>query len=480
MAEGPEGFLVALLVFLVISFIVTYFLKKYFKAQTTLHLISLIKTTRPLWLFDVFARHRRFWVLLANVGLILGFGAIAVDFLFARNKKTVHRAIIFVFSAAVLSSFFYFFDQVLLSSVFGGSFLQNFMTKQYAPIILVLFGVSGFSVFVLATLFFSAQEIVYRYLIGERACPGIAPLIPGVELPRVPFTPPLWVWVPMLLILVIHEGSHGVLGRIAKVKFKSTGLLLFGFLPIGAFVEPDEEDVEKKSKEEKLRFFAGGVSANLAAFALTILLVVGLSFGVNAFFGAWAKEIKYNSVDGVVISKVVEKVELCGSNFPSPAFGEIEEGSKVLQVNGKEIKTLQDFLVQLRSTQFKPTAFLLEKNGQEYEKVLLPNELGSFGIMVEETENKNYAVPENYKLYQSITGGFFAFMTWFLLLNFLVALVNFLPVPFFDGGRISQILLVPYLGFLNKSEKDTAKLISRFFTVITLILFVVNFLPMIF
>ena len=53
------------------------------------------------------------------------------------------------------------------------------------------------------------------------------------------------------MILVIHEASHGVMLVKFKEKIKSVGLLLAGIVPMGAFVEQDDNTFIKR--EENLK-----------------------------------------------------------------------------------------------------------------------------------------------------------------------------------------------------------------------------------
>ena len=81
--------------------------------------------------------------------------------------------------------------------------------------------------------------------------PGINPIIP------------LWYGIFALAIaIILHEFTHGILARRVKIKLKSLGVLLF-IIPIGAFVEPDEKDMEKVSRRDRSRIFAGGLTTNI-------------------------------------------------------------------------------------------------------------------------------------------------------------------------------------------------------------------------
>ena len=81
--------------------------------------------------------------------------------------------------------------------------------------------------------------------------PGLNPVIP------------LWYGILALVIaMVVHEFSHGILSRVANVKVKALGLLLFIF-PVGAFVEPDEEEMKSMKKWERMRLYAAGPGSNM-------------------------------------------------------------------------------------------------------------------------------------------------------------------------------------------------------------------------
>ncbi|NLB00986.1 MAG: PDZ domain-containing protein [Methanomicrobiales archaeon] len=97
--------------------------------------------------------------------------------------------------------------------------------------------------------------------------------IPGVN-QAIPITAA--VFIGLLLTIVIHEFGHAILARVEDMRVKSMGLLI-AVIPIGAFVEPDEEDVEAAKGMPKIRMFGAGITNNivfgLACFVAMFLLV---------------------------------------------------------------------------------------------------------------------------------------------------------------------------------------------------------------
>ncbi|MCX8191495.1 MAG: site-2 protease family protein, partial [Nitrososphaerales archaeon] len=104
----------------------------------------------------------------------------------------------------------------------------------------------------------------------------VALLLPGVTIQ----TPVALTYFLLSLpfILIIHEGAHGVIARLEKIRIKSSGILLVVTL-IGAFVEPDQEEFKKARHSSRLRVFAAGSAANiLFSFIVLIFLVLTPTF----------------------------------------------------------------------------------------------------------------------------------------------------------------------------------------------------------
>jgi len=97
--------------------------------------------------------------------------------------------------------------------------------------------------------------------------------IPGVN-QAIPVTAA--VIIGLVLTIVIHEFGHAILARVEDMRVRSMGLLI-AVIPIGAFVEPDEADVEAAKGMPKIRMFGAGITNNIVAglicFAVMFLLV---------------------------------------------------------------------------------------------------------------------------------------------------------------------------------------------------------------
>lgn len=83
-----------------------------------------------------------------------------------------------------------------------------------------------------------------------------------------------WLLYYGLLIcsLVFHEVGHLIAGLAYGYKVSDTGILLFGILPIGAYVA--YEDKKDASKVKKMQFALAGIEANLLIAGICMLIAV--------------------------------------------------------------------------------------------------------------------------------------------------------------------------------------------------------------
>ncbi|MDD3406615.1 MAG: site-2 protease family protein [Methanomicrobium sp.] len=267
-----------------------------------------------------------------------------------------------------------------------------------------------------------------------------------------------------VVTLMVHEGGHGILARIEGMKVKSTGILFF-IVPIGAFVEPDEEDVEKAKSSSKIRMFGAGITNNMVVAFLSFMIIIAL-LGLAA------------PVDSPYIKAVYK-------DYPAYDAG-VPPNSVITEINGIKINSRDDAAAILDST--KPgdeiTISILKDNAVlEYEITLKewPSQIdkkdsGFLGISYYDSaavkqmyENVIRSplgpllliyVPINAVIYNDSLGlGILAFDSpdyaawqtpiygfwtivqiffWMFWLNFAVATFNALPFVPLDGGYIMQ------------------------------------------
>ncbi len=463
-----------LLIFAIAGFLLipTFAIKRFTK-HDTFYILTVAKTKKPIK-FIKWISKPRIWDLLADVGLIIGFGTIAIDYKYARKKGKAKRIAIDIASAILLFIIFFAIAWIFFAANSPALFDIVLLWS-------IGFALGGLMLFAIVSLAWQALDIIVKLLAGRMPCPGIAPVIPGVQIPNVPtfLTPPIYVWGAFLIILVVHEFAHGALMKRAKLKIKSTGILLLGLLPIGAFVEPDEKLLRKSSEKNQLRVYAIGPASNIYSmivfFVIVALITAAFAPLIMPNIERMEKEIY---LDSVVIEEVLEDYEICGNDFNIPAQGVIEEGWILRNHNGIELKTAYDFK-QAFSKPDKNVSMIFEtQTGEIIELEIERNQRNEIGIITGLNYVQGKEPTQEYIDLLSMLNGLSIFFGWLLMLSFAIAMINFLPMDPFDGGKMAKIVFLPYFGFLKMNKADTEKFIGRLMLWIVLGLLLLNAFPL--
>lgn len=182
----------------------------------------------------------------------------------------------------------------------------------------------------------SASELV--------AVPGLNPVIPLG-----------WGALAFVVSLVIHELGHGLLARGHGMRVKSFGLLQLGPLPLGAFAEPQGEELMRAPRRERLRMFAAGPATNIFA-ALVMLLLLG---GVAAQFVAVDESLH---VQGIVKGGGADEAGM-------------EPWDTIVSINASPVTSLEDFRVVLDRHRANETVEIVVRH-QDGERETLTAVLG--------------------------------------------------------------------------------------------------------
>ncbi len=92
--------------------------------------------------------------------------------------------------------------------------------------------------------------------------------LPGIN----PFIPLGYGLVAIVVGIVIHEMFHGIVARSQNIGVKSLGILWL-VLPVGAFVEQDDQEMQQASRRHRGRVAAAGVLANFLVATVTFFLL---------------------------------------------------------------------------------------------------------------------------------------------------------------------------------------------------------------
>jgi len=286
----------------------------------------------------------------------------------------------------------------------------------------------GIPLAILGMIFMVYTTIMSLIYLFQAPVAPAALLLPGVDIPGSPvFIPIVSGMIALVLLMVVHEFGHGILARVDGVGIKSIGVILATILP-GAFVELDEEDVEKAKKSTKLRIYAAGSIFNiaLAVIAFITVLILSSSFIPYAF-----------QEDGIKITSVTPG---------GPSEGILKEGMIVSSINGFTINNRTNYLdVMVNKT--KPGDKLTYVTNMGTYTITSTGQPNNASISYPGTRSETRLVvkPEVSRVYGEILPWFLYNLAdvgyWVFALNLMVGLFNLLPIKPLDGGIIFEEIL---------------------------------------
>jgi len=190
------------------------------------------------------------------------------------------------------------------------------------------------SVFITVMLFVSIRyTLMYRPEPTGIYEPQNILLLPGIN-DYVPST--FAVWFAFFLTIVIHEFGHAILCRVEDIKVRGMGVLL-AVIPIGFFVEPDEEELEKKKGMPKIRMFGAGITNNLVVgFSCFVLLIL---------------------LFGMVVPATQPVIHGIYKGYPADNAS-VAQGSVVTAINGEPVASRADVSTILNTTKPGDTIIL--------------------------------------------------------------------------------------------------------------------------
>jgi len=245
--------------------------------------------------------------------------------------------------------------------------------------------------------------------------PGLNPIIP------------LWYGILALVIaMVVHEFSHGILSRVANVRIKALGLLMF-FFPVGAFVEPDEDEMRSMKKWERMRLYAAGPGSNM---------VIAIIFSF-LFSSVMVASLEPSSEGVLSASVIVDYGGEEGGLEPWMLITDVENSS-----GNQPIRSSEDFSIVMNSTyagQIVNVSVLNKGNPETYQVTL--SDKGSYYL-------KYY--PDSYETWMSGKG----FMGIAVVEPELI--VDSLANPGSSGGSMLQYITLPFQKLQPFPEHFTA------------------------
>jgi membrane-associated protease RseP (regulator of RpoE activity) len=293
-------------------------------------------------------------------------------------------------------------------------------------------------------------------------------LLPGIN----PMLPIFYGWLALISAIVIHEGAHGIIARNRGLTVKSSGLLFFLIIPIGAFVDVDEKEIKKAKSKNSLRVMAAGVAGNiivaLACLLALFLIINGLTPVVDGVHIYGVEEDLPAENAGLLPGDVFVKVDNLPINdynglvtiFQNKNVGDsiqvtVARGENYDQIYSTDVSfTEHQNRTIIGVSLFDPKIPLNNYKTITFDSIFLyiiPPTLASGLVPFSDSLIPFYtnAIGSEWHVFANIF-----FWIWFVNVN--VAVFNALPIYPLDGGRMFDISIKSIL-----SKKINEKTLSK-------------------
>ncbi|MDW7641121.1 MAG: site-2 protease family protein [Nitrosarchaeum sp.] len=328
----------------------------------------------------------------------------------------------------------YGFELKIYSLVYKNQQVQSILTKilgrtrRGIKIFANVSVVAGFVMMGFAFWFLISN--ISKFFVSPSDFAPVTVLIPGVTLTSGPSI--LYFLLSIPIVLVIHEGAHGIVATLEKIKIKTGGFAIFIAMFAG-FVEPDEDEFNRAKKISKLRVIGAGATANVI-FALVLALVLL----TNPFFATVLPEpllsTFYDLPNGVLILSIIE-------NSGAEKAG-LQANDIITSINGIQIVSPLDFQkAQLIPGEIAKVSILRDGQTLQFPVEVIPSpedsDKGLIGIM----RDNSLAYKPVLNFIEWKDPSVSMFLLWLWMISFFIGIINMLPLPILDGGKFIHTVI---------------------------------------
>ena len=307
-------------------------------------------------------------------------------------------------------------------------------TKRSVKVFADLSVIAGF--IMMGFAFYFLLNNVSNYFVAQSNFSELTVLIPGVTLTSPEAITYFLLSIP--IVLVMHEGAHGIVAALEKIKIKTGGFAIFIAMFAG-FVEPDEEEFEKAKKISKLRVIGAGATSNvLFAIVLGIIMLTNPVFGMIIesipLFGEPILNTFYELSSGVLILSTMEN---SGAEQAGLLGNDI-----ITSINDIPIRGPADFPI-LDPGDTATVSILRDGQEMEFGVEIMSSpddpERGLIGIMRD--NSIPYKPVMNFIDWSNVDFNISMFLLWLWMISFFIGIINMLPLPILDGGKFIHSII---------------------------------------
>lgn len=339
------------------------------------------------------------------------------------------------------------------------------------------------------------------------------------------------------VIVFFHELGHFFMAKLYGVKVDEFGLgfppKAFGvkkgeteytinWMPLGGFVKIMGEDGEEKDNPRS--FSSQGIGTRFQIISAGVIMNFFLAFVIFSFvfWAGFPQDVTGENISKLKNAKDIKiQITAVSENSPASVYG-LKPGDTILKIDEKEIKSIDDLQNYTKDNLGKTITLNIERGGANLSKeVVLRDKIsdreGPIGVVLARTAIASYSLPEaikqGYKYTVNLTVfiifafagvlwnlfttgksamevsgpigiaamtgqaasmGFMTILNFTALISVNLAIINALPFPALDGGRLLFLIVEKIKGSPLNQEWE-AKANNFGFMLLMVLMVVVTF-----
>ena len=253
------------------------------------------------------------------------------------------------------------------------------------------------------------------------------------------------------VILIGHESAHGILARLLKIRLKSAGVVLYGILPVGAFVDPDDKQLEGAALQKQRDVLVAGSTANFITTFISFVLLFSFIYAsaplqdqrvmISAHVNSTSliEPAELSSFNGVPVAGVTDLIDRLSATKGGDILDLETSDGRIVTVRlgqGSSISSISSTYIECTEIACQEMGYVKGPDEPTFLSMSFMNANNAPFVFLGTRFSDPIIYSNAFKPGWGWLSSIYALLGLTFVLNFLIGSINLMPIPMFDGHRL--------------------------------------------